>query len=43
MPYRRNVTQHKTVAAKHLCDNAVCNWVKLQADIAEEYRAKPKQ
>ena len=36
-------TQHKTVAAKHLCDNSVCNWVKLQADIAEEYRAKPKQ
>ena len=33
-------TQHKSVAAKHLCDSAVCDWRKLQADIAEEYRAK---
>lgn len=31
--------QHKSVAAKRLCDNAACGWCKLQADIAEEYRA----
>ena len=33
-------TQHKSVAAQRLCDNAACAWRKLQADIAEEYRAK---
>ena len=33
-------TQHKTVAAKHLCVRDACDWRKLQADIAEEYRAK---
>ena len=32
--------QHKSVAAKHLCVAASCDWRKLQADIAEEYRAK---
>ena len=32
--------QHKNLAAKHLCDSAVCAWRRLQADIAEEYRAK---
>ena len=31
-------TQHKSVAAKHLCDPDACAWRKLQADIAEEYR-----
>ncbi len=33
-------TQHRSVAAKHLCVAASCDWRKLQADIAEEYRAK---
>ena len=32
--------QHKDVAARHLCDSDACAWRKLQADIAEEYRAK---
>ena len=32
--------QHRGVAARHLCDSAVCDWRKLQADIEEEYRAK---
>ncbi len=33
-------TQHKEVAAQHLCNSASCAWRKLQADIAEEYLAK---
>ena len=33
-------TQHKSVAAQHRCVVASCDWRKLQADIAEEYRAK---
>ena len=33
-------TQHKSVAAQHRCVAAACEWRKLQADIAEEYRAK---
>ncbi len=32
--------QHKSLAAQHLCNSASCAWRKLQADIAEEYRAK---
>ncbi len=32
--------QHKRVAAKHLCVAESCAWRKIQADIAEEYRAK---
>ena len=32
--------QHKSAAAKHLCDSAACDWRKLQADIAEEYSPK---
>ena len=32
--------QHKSFAARHLCDSAVCDWRKLQADISEEYRAR---
>ena len=33
-------TQHKSVAAQHRCVAASCDWRRLQADIAEEYRAK---
>ena len=33
-------TQHKSLAAQHRCVAASCDWRKLQADIAEEYRAK---
>lgn len=33
-------TRHKSVAAKHLCDSTTCAWLRLQADIAEEYWAK---
>ena len=33
-------SRHRTVAARHQCDAASCAWRKLQADIAEEYRAK---
>ena len=33
-------TQHKSLAAKHLCNSEVCAWRRLQADIAGEYRAK---
>lgn len=33
-------TQHRSLAAQHRCVAASCDWRKLQADIAEEYRAK---
>ena len=32
--------QHKSLAAQRRCVAASCDWRKLQADIAEEYRAK---
>ncbi len=36
-------TQHKSLAAQHRCVAASCDWRKLQADIAAEYRAKARQ
>ena len=33
-------TQHRSVAAQHRCVAASCDWRRLQADIAEEYREK---
>lgn len=33
-------TQHKSFAARHLCNSETCAWMRMQADIGEEYRAK---